>query len=116
MTSIKSIVSLLLVMAIVSTPVLATSTSKSSCPATSGVLPLLPEATDEELLEAEGEFWWFLIAGVIGGGARAIYENWFDEDYGIDKDDGMEIAGTALAWGVGGSAAGMISAVVAFIR
>ena len=116
MQATKKILPLVMVLVILSAPLLAASVLESSVPAATVPLPLLPEASDEELLEAEGEFWWFLVGLVIGGGARAVYENWFDEDYGIDKDDGREIAGTALVSGVGGSCGGMIAAIAAFMK
>jgi hypothetical protein len=83
---------------------------------TSVPLPQGRELGDEELLQAEGEFFWFFAFAVVFGGARAVYENWFDEDYGIDKDDLKGIAGTALGAGVGGAYAGTIAAAAAWIN
>jgi hypothetical protein len=67
--------------------------------------------SDEELLDVEGEVFWFAAvlivaaaAGVGAGGATAVYENWFDEDYGIDGDDWQNIGMAA-----GGTFAGVAS-------
>jgi len=118
MQSLGKLVSLVLIVTVVGSPMLAASISNSSPQEILDPIPLpfLPEASDEELLAAEGEFWWFLVGLVLGGGARAVYENWFDEDYGIDKDDLRDIAGTALVSGVGGSCGGMISAIHAVLQ
>jgi hypothetical protein len=67
----------------------------------------LPQGTplsDEELLCVEGDLG-FLVALAVtaffgaaaGAGAAAIHENWFDEDYGIDRDDRMTIAFGAIS-------------------
>ncbi|MFC2078863.1 hypothetical protein ACFLSZ_02675 [Candidatus Bipolaricaulota bacterium] len=111
----KRVVSLAVILVILTVPLLAASIPDSTPTIPLVPLPQSPETSDEDLLLAEGEFWWFVVGLVIGGGARAVYENWFDEDYGIDKDDLRGIAGTALASGIGGGAAGMVSAISAFI-
>jgi hypothetical protein len=81
-----------------------------------GALPTPQGRTlsDEELLETSGELWW-LVFLIFAGGGRAVYENWFDEDYGIDRDDLEDIAGTALAGAIGGSAWDTAAALMAFI-
>ncbi len=79
-----------------------TATDLEAATAGAGVpLPVGDELSDEQLLEAEGELWWFVIGalalGAAGGAAgAAIYENWFDEDYGIDRDDRRQIGAEAL--------------------
>jgi len=59
-------------------------------------LPEGDELTDEQLLEAEGELWWFIVGALLSAaahaGGAAIHENWFDEEYGIDRDDRRLIA------------------------
>ncbi|MBN1858291.1 hypothetical protein JW848_03695 [Candidatus Bipolaricaulota bacterium] len=59
-------------------------------------LPVGDELSDEQLLQAEGELWWFVIGALLGAaahaGGQAIHENWFDEEYGIDRDDRRMIA------------------------
>ncbi|MBN1859136.1 hypothetical protein JW848_08030 [Candidatus Bipolaricaulota bacterium] len=116
MKSGRSQIALGLVLLIVVTIVLPAMGQAMDAEHVVAALPEGREMTDEELLATEGEFWWFVVAMVLGGGARAVYENWFDEDYGIDRDDGREIAGTALACGVGGSCAGTAAASAAFVR
>jgi hypothetical protein len=104
-------------MALVATaPVLATTGptpltlgGQASVPVPKGRL-----VTDEELL-AEGEFWWFLIGMIAFGGGRAVYENWFDEDYGIDKDDLKEIAISGFGGGIGGACYGTVAAIAAYL-
>ena len=59
------------------------------------VLPQGKELGDEALAQTDGEFWWIIVP-VLYGGALAIYHNWFDGTYGIDKDDGKDIAFGAL--------------------
>jgi len=80
---------------------------------TSVPLPQGDELGDDELLQADGELWWLIIAvlaGAAGGAAGgAIFENWFDEDYGIDTDDRRAIAGYAV-WGAVAGATGGIGA------
>lgn len=78
-------------------------------------VPQGKELNDTELLQAQGEFWWFLIGFVFAGGGRAVYENWFDEDYGIDRDDLKGVMGSAFGGGIGGSAYATLRAVVAFV-
>lgn len=79
-------------------------------------LPQGDEMASNELLQVEGEIWWLLVAmlfGAIGGaGGGAIYENWFDEDYGIDADDRRSIAGYAV-WGAVAGGCGAIGAKIA---
>lgn len=84
-----------------------TSVKEASVP-----LPQGRELGDEELLQADGEFFWFLAVGVLYGGALAVYHNWFDGKYGIDKDDGKHIAAGALVAGVGGACLGSSVAVI----
>jgi len=67
-------------------------------------LPIGRELTDVELLDVEGEVFWFLgliivaVAAATGaGGGMAVHENWFDEDYGIDGDDWRNIGGAAAS-------------------
>lgn len=79
-------------------------------------LPQGRELGDEELLQADGEFFWFLAFGVLYGGGLAVYHNWFDGKYGIDKDDGKRIAAGALVAGIGGSCVGTIAAAAAWIN
>jgi len=67
---------------------------------------------DEELLQADGEFFWFLAVGALYGGGLAVYHNWFDGKYGIDKDDGKRIACGALVAGVAGGSLGSFVAVI----
>ena len=66
------------------------------------------ELTDEQLLQAEGELWWFvlpvLLSAAAGAATSAIYENWFDEDYGIDRDDRRQIGAEALRGALNGIA------------
>ncbi len=80
---------------------------------TSVPLPQGDEIGDDELLQVEGELWWFIIAvlaGAAGGAAGgAIFENWFDEEPGIDSDDRRAIAGYAI-WGAVTGATGGIGA------
>jgi len=78
-------------------------------------LPVGREMTDDELLDVEGELVWFVgliivavAAGVGAGGATAVHENWFDEDYGIDGDDWRNIGLAA-----GGTCAGVMTGGVA---
>jgi len=83
-------------------------------------LPQGDEVGDDELLQTEGEFFWFWIIAILAGGATAVHENWFDEEYGIDKSDMRAIFGVAAC--AGGAAhflsgqAQAIGAVVATIR
>jgi len=84
----------------------------------SGVLPPVPvpegrELSDAELLEVEGELGFLLslllltgIGAAAGAGSAAIHENWFDEDYGIDRDDLREIGSAAVTGAIGGAAGG----------
>ena len=78
-------------------------------------LPLGREMADDELLDVEGELFWFVgliivavAAGVGAGGVTAVHENWFDEDYGIDGDDwrsiGLAAGGTFAGVMTGGAA------------
>ncbi len=71
-------------------------------------LPVGDELSDEQLLAVEGELWWFvmpfLFGAVAGAGSAAIYENWFDEDYGIDRDDRRQIGFGAASGAIGGAA------------
>jgi len=67
-------------------------------------LPAGREMSDVELLDVEGELGFLLTLLIVAassavgaGGATAVHENWFDEDYGIDRDD----------WGNIGLAAGV---------
>ncbi|MCR4392516.1 MAG: hypothetical protein NUV94_07125 [Candidatus Acetothermia bacterium] len=80
------------------------------------VLPNGEELGDEELLQAEGEFGWFLIGLILGGRAMAVYENWFDEDYGIDKDDLREIFRGGIFAGICGQQYGMMRSIVAWFE
>jgi len=116
--AVRAIVGLVIVMLVgVSVlPITLTANAEATTAGTCSPLPVGDELSDEELLAAQGELWWFVIAMVLGGGARAVYENWFDEDYGIDRDDGREIAGTALVCGVGGSCGGTAAAFIAFVK
>jgi len=77
-------------------------------------LPQGDEMGDDELLQAEGEFWWFIIAVLAGAAGAAaggtIYEKWFDEDPGvIDRDDRRAIVGYTI-WGAVAGATGGIGA------
>jgi len=78
-------------------------------------LPAGREMSDEELLDVEGQIFWFAAllivaaaAGVGAGGFTAVHENWFDEDYGIDADDWRPIGLAA-----GGTFAGVVTGGVA---
>lgn len=66
---------------------------------TSVPLPQGDEMGDDELLQAEGEFFWFWIIAILAGGAMAVHENWFDEEYGIDRSDMRAIFGVAACAG-----------------
>ena len=66
------------------------------------VLPQGKELGDEELSQAKGEFWWIILP-ILYGGALAIYHNWFDGTYGIDKTDRKDIAFGVEMGMVGGS-------------
>ena len=77
-------------------------------------LPAGREMSDEELLDVEGQLFWvfgvLIVAAATGAGAAggaAIYQNWFDEDYGIDGDDWRAIGGAAI----GGFCAGLTGGV-----
>ncbi|GEM_PF-4533183 len=77
-------------------------------------LPASDPLSDEELLEAEGELGFFLslliltgIGAAAGAGGKAIEEQWFDEDYGIDRDDMRQIGSGAVQGAIGGLAGGM---------
>jgi len=66
-------------------------------------LPAGREMADEELLRVEGEVAFLLALLLVGAGAATgaaggamVYENWWDEDYGIDTDDWRTIGGAAL--------------------
>jgi hypothetical protein len=66
-------------------------------------LPQGRELGDAELLAVEGEIAFLLALLLIGAGAATgaaggamVYENWWDEDYGIDSDDWRTIGGAAL--------------------
>ncbi|MCD5417621.1 hypothetical protein LR021_04605 [Candidatus Bipolaricaulota bacterium] len=75
------------------------------------ILPVLPvgeELGDEELAAVEGEVFWFLIPAVLVAGAVAIHQQWFDEDHGIDRDDGRVIAKWGVGAGIGGKLAGTL--------
>lgn len=110
MSAFRRGILVVLVGLLVTTPTLAISADDFVVP-----LPVGRELSGEELAEATGEFVWILAFMVFAAGGRAVYENWFDEDYGIDKDDGMEIAGTGLAGALAGSAWGGVLAVTALI-
>jgi len=76
-------------------------------------LPAGRELSDEELLETEGELALALIllikvavSAVVVGGATAVHENWFDEDYGIDRDDWGQIGLSAVSTFTGGFVGG----------
>ena len=78
-------------------------------------LPHGRELGDTELLEVEGELAFLLafaiyaIAGAVtGAGATAVYENWFDEDYGIDADDWNKIGYGAIAGAMFGASGGTV--------
>ena len=83
---------------------------------TSVPLPQGDELGDDELLQTEGEFWWFLLFAMLGAGVRLVQEQWFDEDYGVDRDDRRRIARDALIAGVGGKSLESILAFLALIR
>ena len=75
-------------------------------------LPVGDELSDEQLLEAEGDVWWFIVGALLGAAGRAAYqtirENWFDEEYGIDRDDRREIGLAALDGVMTGGAASFV--------
>ena len=75
-------------------PVATTEAQQTSVP-----LPQGDEIGDDELLQVEGEFFWFWIIAILAGGATAVHENWFDEEYGIDKSDIRAIFGVAACAG-----------------
>ena len=65
-------------------------------------LPHGDEMGNEELLQAEGEFWIafaiVLCGAGIGAAMGAVHERWFDEDpHCIDRDDWREISYGALS-------------------
>jgi len=69
---------------------------------TSVPLPQGDEMSDDELLQAEGEFWIaFVIAFCFGAALAAWHEYYEDEDRGVDWDDAPAIAagGVAMAGG-----------------
>ena len=81
-------------------------------------LPIGRELTDVELLDVEGEVFWFLgliivaVAAATGaGGGMAVHENWFDEDYGIDGDDWSKIGCGAAQGAICGATGGMLTAI-----
>ena len=72
-------------------------------------LPAGSQMADEELLEVEGELAAVLIllikvavSAVLMGGGTAVHQNWFDEDYGIDRDDWGRIANNTFMTFTGG--------------
>jgi len=74
-------------------------------------LPVGREMSDGELLEVEGDLGFFLslliltaIGATAAAGGAAVHENWFDEDYGIDRDDWREIGSAAVQGAIGGCA------------
>ena len=77
-------------------------------------LPAADPLSDQELLEVEGDLVFFLslliltaIGAAAGAGGKAIEEQWFDEDYGIDRDDLRQIGSGAVQGAIGGFAGGM---------
>lgn len=80
---------------------------------TSVPLPQGDELGDDGLLQTEGEFWWFLLFAMLGAGVRLVQEQWFDEDYGVDRDDRRRIARDALIAGVGGGKS--LESILAFL-
>jgi len=90
-----------------------------SCAQAQVPLPHGRELDEEELLTVEGEIA-FLLALLIwgaatataGAGAAAIHENWFDEDYGIDRDDWRNIGSGAVSEAIFGLSGGMVSRYV----
>ena len=69
---------------------------------TSVPLPRANEMGDDELLQAEGEFWIaFVIAFCFGASLAAWHEYYEDEDRGVDWDDAPAIVagGVAMAGG-----------------
>jgi len=107
----------LVIVLLVGVSVLPGTTTTDLEAATAGVgvpLPVGDELSDEQLLEAEGELWWFVIGALLGAAGQAahqtIVENWFDEEYGIDRDDrrniGLAAMGGAMT-GFAGACAGL---------
>jgi len=76
-------------------------------------LPEGSELDDEALLAVEGELGFLLsmlilaaVGAAAAAGGKAIEENWFDEDYGIDRDDLRQIGCAAAQGAIGGFAGG----------
>lgn len=129
MVACRKVVVFGLVVLIGSFPVLATVDHVLQVPSShlspSIPLPAGKELGDDELLDIEGEIaWWIPIAfpfilGIGAAGGAAVHENWFDEDYGIDRDDvGVIVSAGVVTWGVfhwGINTWGAIKAVVDMI-
>ena len=86
--------------------------TSSTASQSSVVLPQGKELGEEELKQTDGEFWWIIVP-VLWGGALAIYHNWFDGKYGIDRNDLKNIAFGALMGVWGGSGLDSCIAVAA---
>ena len=110
MVACRKVVVFGLVVLIGSFPVLATVDHVLQVPSShlspSIPLPAGKELGDDELLDIEGEIaWWIPIAfpfilGIGAAGGAAVHENWFDEDYGIDRNDvGVIVSAGVVTWG-----------------
>ena len=109
-TGVRVIVGLVIVMLVGVSAYPGTEATDLGAAAAGGSVPLPEgdELSDEQLLQTEGELWWFvmpfLFGAIAGAGSAAIYENWFDEDYGIDRDDRRQIGFGAVSGAMGGAA------------
>lgn len=92
-------VALAVVVAVV--PAFAQVTNAQAVSGSAAILPVGEELPDEELLEVDGEFWWFWIVALAVAGALSVYHQWFDGEYGISRDDQRSIAGGAVFAGLG---------------
>lgn len=112
-TAVRAIVGVVIVMLVGVSVVPGTLAADAEAATAGAPLPVGDELSNEELLGAEGELWWLvvpvLVHVAIAGGISAIQQNWFDEEYGIDRDDRREIFFQAIGGAMQG-AAGVLGA------
>jgi hypothetical protein len=109
------VVCFLLVLCIVPVHAIAESAVEVNETQVAVTLPHGGELEDAELLSVEGEIVFLLglaivtLAGAVaGGGVAAVYENWFDEDYGIDRDDWRQIGFGTLSGAMCAASGGVV--------